>query len=247
MIAKLALSRLANAEYYQFLNLASAKVKEADPVVLKLKVAHDPLEAILPRLLSALNKELANEETKELSALDRLRDKNIIGINYVIDGYAYHNDANKVDAALLLKNYIDAQGKEISNQNYSTETASLTKITGAFKTEAKYVAAVSLLGLTDFVNNLEAANLAFENKFKSRNTSLSEDKDVPSFGAVRKEATPLYQELISLIESRFKTAKADGVATEPYQKLINELNTLIDSYVVYTNTSKQKPTEEKPA
>lgn len=246
MIKDLAFSRLANGELYQFLKLVVDKVKEADTVASKLKTANDPLEAILPRLLAALNKEQANEETKELTALDKKRDNAIIGFNLVIDGYKYHEDNAKKEAAFLLGLYIDAQGKAISRQNYSIETTSLTKITTAFKTEAKYVAAVALLNVGDWVANLETANNQFENKFKSRNTSQSETKDLPPFGEVRKEAVPLYNELTALIEGRFKTAKADKQPTDPYHKLINELNTLVDTYVPYTIT-KNKAKPETPA
>ena len=39
--------------------------------------------------------------------------------------------------------------------------------------------------------------------------------------------------MMALIESRYNTAVEDGLPTEPYQKLVNEINTLVASYNNY--------------
>jgi Family of unknown function (DUF6261) len=240
MFTNLPFSRLVHSEFHQYLKSFLSVVDAADPKTLKIKDERDVLAEMLPSLLAALNNEAASEETKDIEALDLKRDNAITGLSKIIDGYTLHEDAAKKAAANLLQLFIDAQGPRISKLNYSAETTVLTKITTNFKNEAKYTAAVALLGLEDWVENMETANNNFETKYKARNTSLTINKNIPAFGVLKAQAIPLYTELTDLIQSRYKTAKADKQPTDAYLNLINEINTLIDSYLVYTQPAKPK-------
>lgn len=247
MITFIPLYRLINSEFYQFIKIVVDKVEVAGPTALKVKTAQDPLAQKLPILLGALNNEKANEETKELRDLDLERDSAIIGLTMVIKGNTYHANPAKRKAAQLLELFLDSQGSKISRLNYAAETTVLSKIVAAFTNEAKYSDAIALLGLQDWVVDLDTANTAFDAKYQVRNTSISVNTNIPAFGVVKTDTIPLYVELAELIESRYKTAKADGLPTAPYQNLINELNTLIASYLVYTQSSKSKPKLGNPA
>lgn len=246
MITSINLRGLVHSEFYQYLKLVVDKVDEADPVALKLKTARDAAALMLPELKASLNLETANEETKQIQALDLARDNAIVGLTAIINGNTYHADAAKKEAAELLKLYLKAQGSNISKLNYQAETSVLSKIVDAFKSDPKYTPAIAMLGLGEWVANLETANSSFEARFKVRNTDISANADVSSFGELRKLAIPLYNKLTDLIESRFTTAEADAQPTAPYQKLINEINTLNDTFNSYVSSGgklKPKPTD----
>jgi hypothetical protein len=78
-----------------------------------------------------------------------------------------------------------------------------------------------------------------------RNTDISANADAPSFGSLKKQAIPLYTSLVTLIESRYEAAVDDKAPTTGYEKLMNEINTLIDSFSIYLSKPKAKP--EEPA
>jgi len=245
MINSFYLRGLVNSEFYQFIKLIVDKVDESDPTVLKIKNRRDDLFKILAPLKSALNQETANAETKVIEALDERRDNTFKGLSFNITGSTFHSDPVKSEAATLLQVFIKAQGSGIARLNYQAETSVLSKITDAFKNDAKYVAAVATLGLQDWITNLETANVEFENRFKARNTDISVNADAPSFGSLKKQAIPLYTSLVALIESRYEAALDDKAPTAGYEKLMNEVNTLIDSFSIYLSKPKAKP--EEPA
>ena len=225
---------LTNPEFQQFIKLLVEKTTEAGPDALKIKPPRDLLAAMLLRLEAALNQEKANEETRQLEALDSERDDYYTGLTYLINGYAMGKDTAKKEAAQVVKLLLRAQGKNVARQNYQAETAILNKVVKALTTDAKYTAAVAALGLQTWVGDIDAANLAFEAKFKSRNTSISTNDAGPAFGELRKETLPLIDRLFDLISSRYYTAMEDAQPTAAYEALVKEINTLIDSFVPYT-------------
>lgn len=238
MIQKLNLRGLTNAEFYQLLKLVADQVSVADSTALKIKKAHDALLAKLPSLMTALNSETASQETKRLESLDEDRDDAIVGISMVINGYTYQKDFLIRETAQLLQSFLKAQGRSISKMNYQAQTSTLSKICEAFKTDPRYVPAIAQLGLTTWVNELDAYNRSFESAFKTRTTEQSQNADVLSFGKQKKEAIQTYNDLVDMIVIRYKAAQDDGAATAPYMSLISEINTLIDNYSAYIYKSR---------
>ena len=239
---------LTNPEFQQFIKLLIEKAAEAGVDTLKIKTPHDLLKAILAKLEAALNQEKANEETKILQALDSERDDYYVGFGFLINGFALGKDPAKKEAALLIRLFLKSQGKNVARQNYQAETAILNNVVKALGTDAKYTAAMATLGLPTWVTDIDTANQAFETRFKSRNTSMSQNENGPAFGELRKEAMPVIDRLYDLITSRYSTAVEDNKPTVAYQNLINEINTLIDSFVPYTlPKNKDDKTPPTPA
>ena len=226
MILSINLRGLVNAEYYQLLKLVVDKVDEANANTLKIKKVRDDLAGILPALKSALNAEVAFAETKVIQDLDQRRDDAIIGLQMIVKANTRHINTEKKDAGNLLKAFFKAQGSEISKLNYQAETSVLDKITDKLKLDAKYSQAITLLGLDEWVAELETSNQQFETVFKSRNTEISVSVTNLSFGELKKQSIPVYNKLINMVESRYATAEEDGAPTAPYQNLINETSPL---------------------
>jgi len=245
MILSINLRGLVNAEYYQLLKLVVDKVDEANATTLKIKKVRDDLAGILPALKSSLNAEVALSETKVIQDLDQRRDDAIIGLQMIVKGNTRHINTEKKDAANLLKAFFKAQGSEISRLNYQAETSVLDKITDKLKSDAKYIQAIALLGLDEWVAELETSNQQFETVFKSRNTEISASVTNLSFGELKKQSIPVYSKLMNMIESRYATTEEDGTPTAPYQNLINEINALVEAYNSYI--SKGGKTPDSPA
>ena len=243
MFDTIVLRKLTNALYLQFLKLIVDKIDEANATTLKLKKGRDELADLLPSLQAALNNEIASAETKIIQALDDKRDYAILGLQTIVNGNTYHEDVAIKTPAELLKTYFKSHGSNISRINYQAETAVLDKIIDDFKTDPRYIQAMSLLGLGVWLVNLENANKQFVVVFKTRNTEFSLNSSVLSFGEQKKQGIPVFNKLMALIESRFNTAIEDGVPTAPYQNLVNEINTLIASYNNYISKSLKTPEE----
>lgn len=240
---------LTNPEFQQFIKLLVEKATEAGVDALKIKSPHDLLVANLQKLESALNQEKANEETKIIQALDGERDDYYVGLSFLVNGFALAKDPAKKEAAQLVRLFLKSQGKNVARQNYQAETAILNNVVKTLGTEAKYTAAMTTLGLQSWVTDIDTANQAFEARFKSRNTSLSLDDAGPAFGELRKESMPLIERFFGLITSRYNTAVEDAQPTQGYQNLINEINTLIESFIPYTlpkNKDDKNPTPPAP-
>ena len=244
MFNTIALRKLTNALYLQFLKLIVDKIDEANATTLKLKKGRDELANLLPGLQNALNNEIASAETKAIQDLDEKRDDAIVGLQTIVSGNTYHEDVTIKTAAELLRTYFKSHGSKISKLNYQAETAVLDKVTADLKTESRYIQAISLMGLDVWLTNLENANKLFVIVFKSRNSEISANSTILSFGEQKKIGIPVFNKMMALIESRYNTAVEDGLPTEPYQKLVNEINTLVASYNNYI--SKPIKTSEEP-
>lgn len=249
MIDNLDFGKLNSDEIFSFLNLLAAQIEAGNPEALKIKDEFDALVALIPKLLLSLNKEKASKETKELLDLDKERDNAITGLAKYVDGLTFRKDTQIKAAAELVDELIKSYGPQISRQSYPIETSTLTKLYKKLTTEENYVAAVATLQLQPWLEEINTPNQLFEKKFNERTTSVTKVEKIPSFTNMRKEATATYQALVDLLLSRYKIALADKQPTEAYKKAIDELQTLVNSYQIYTKSpaSRKKDKEdEKP-
>ena len=136
----------------------------------------------------------------------------------------------KRDNALILFNYLKAFGNDIAGENLAEETTSLSTIAKDCTTKSELIAAVAAIDATDWITEISSANTAFINLYKTRTTSISENKKVKSFTSQRASARKAYDALMEIVFSRYKTAIADNADATSLKTCIDDINSTIEQF-----------------
>lgn len=173
---------------------------------LRLSTATEPdfvllfnyLVNLLPEYKKALKQILAAAESKLLAEQDRIRDNRFITLHSAMKLHKNTGNAAKKTAFNLLKILFNTN-KNITRENYETESLSLTLFIAKLRT-AEYFAAITLLGMTEHLDNLEAANNSFKATFsaRSKDTNTTEVYDTIK---MRKEIEARYKNWSNYIHS----------------------------------------------
>jgi hypothetical protein len=229
MIKAIDLTRFRNAEYLQFMKNFATLVDSNDPAALNVVAQLAALVAKNSELEALFKKEQASEITQELIDIDGRRDRAFNGILAVVDGFTYHYEEVKAQAANRLKNNLNLYGAGVARQNYQAETAILTNISNDWETKPELTAAMNLLDLESWKDEMKAANIVFDQKYLARTLEYSEASP-ENLLLKRTETTQVYFTLRQFID-----AFAVTVNTPIYQTVTNQLNALIDQYNTLLN------------
>ncbi|WP_271782322.1 DUF6261 family protein [Aquimarina algiphila] len=194
-----------------------------DPQALKLA----PQSATLIREIFAMGevyKKQVNTITKDLEAIDERRDLAIIGIRIVLEGFIYHFDLTKRNAAKELLQSIDGYEKRISKQNYHVKTVTLDNLIYDWETILELKTALITLDLTDWVEELKENNTSFNETYIEHNTQYMFDSKT-NVTQLRSKVKESYTDLINHI-----TAYATLHSSEAYENIVKEINTLTKRY-----------------
>ena len=225
MIDAIHLAILRNAEYLQFVKDLITIVDKNDPEALKVVAENNALKTKISELEALFKTQLSNPITKELEVLDGRRDKCINGILNVVNGYTYHFKESISQAAYALSDNLKLYGVGIAEQNYQSETTILTNIINDWETKSELVAAVNLLQLADWKNELKTVNLEFSSKYIDRTQEYG-TASPENIKSKREQTNAVYYELRDRIGAYGIIEKSNPNFT----KVINELNALIAQY-----------------
>jgi hypothetical protein len=232
--------KLEHLAYFQFLQQFVALVNKYDATKLKLTSALLPLVAFFTHLEAALNKEVANKLTQILNRLDAERDLLISGFIQFLESMCKYPDAAIAASAKSLLAYVNSFGKGIAEQNQLSETTTITQIVNEFTNNADRKTALAAMHGTLWITALGTVNTEFAAQYGNRVTDTTTNDKVVSFTEQKKAVVPAYNELVDLIEGRYKTAKSDGLDLAPYETLIADLNKLITNVNMLADTPKSK-------
>lgn len=183
-----------------------------------------------------------NENTETIESLDERRDRAIVGIRKVADGFSTYFEANKELAAKLVINHIDKYGSQISKMNYLAETTAINGVVNDLENETDVKAAVTLLGLTAWVGELKQANIDFNAKYLERNADLANQPD-QNVRDARMQTYPVFNLLMEKTASFYS-----AFGNQEYKTIIDQMDelTLKFNETVPKRVSKPKnPTEDK--
>ena len=240
-------TRMRNAEFLQFMKNFATLVATNDPAALNVVVQHTALVDKNTELENLFKKALSSELTQELLDLDLRRDRAYNGIVAVVDGFSYHYDDTKAQAATRLKSNITLYGIGAARQNYQAETAIINNIINDWENKPELEAAMALLDLKDWKDEMAAANVLFDQKYLLRTQEYG-DASPETIATKRGEVVQAYYTLRQFID-----AFAVTVNTAIYQTVTNQLNALIDQYNTLLNNrlartaNPDDPTPEEPA
>lgn len=185
------------------------------------------LSSNLGNLELALAKEKSSAHTQTLNDLDRERDVLISAFIKWLDVMQFFPDAATAAKATQLSHFLDGFGANIAKQTQLAESTILSNIVKGFRDDATRKGYLADLNGTAWIDAIDKANANFIASSAERVSSSSDDSKVLPFSKVRQTATEAYYELISMLESRYKTAAEDKQPVQAYENCIAELNELI--------------------
>ncbi len=223
MLTKPTFYKFRNSEFIQYLTYVKNIVILRDPQALKLA----PQSATLIREIFAMDevyKKQINTITKDLETLDKRRDIAIIGIRIILEGYIYHFDQTKQNAAKELLQNIDDYDKEIAKQNYQVKTVTLNNLTHDWNTVLELKTALITLDLIDWAEELKESNQTFNKTYLEHNTEYIFDSKT-DVTQLRNKVIECYTDLTNHI-----IAYATLQSSDVYENIIKEINALTKKY-----------------
>jgi hypothetical protein len=163
-----------------------------------------------------------SEYTKQIAEADQRVDHCISSINEIIVASTRHPQETVRTAAYSLKVRLDEYGR-IQRKSYEAETLAVDMLLSDLQSDA-YSSKVTLLGLTVWVNELTAAETAFQQLFATRQDE-TEVKPKGSLTDIRREIDPQYHELVEMANA----ASIVGTVTD-IDAFISKVNVDVDYF-----------------
>ena len=223
MIQNADFSRYRVAELIQLLNNASQIIESHNPVDLKITSQHAALQTAITALDGEYKKQTSSSITATLAELDERRDDALTGILRVVSGFEYHFDATKQAAARRIGLIVNKYGTGVTRLRYQQETGDINSLVSDLLGDAAATAAITALGLADWVEELRLANQEFDKAYVQRAQEMAGDSS--QVLALRAAAQQKWQDLAAHL-----TAHSTLTPGALFTKTIAELNSLIDDY-----------------
>lgn len=157
-------AQLQNMEHFQFAGHVLAMCREAG--IAKLNPVLAPLQKAIEEEDKALNLPRQEEGTKELEALDRVRDTAYRSLQLLIDLHLHSDDAAMRTSAERLSEVL-ARYPRMLQVNYDKESGMVKNLITDLRTAA-LAAHVAKLAAKPYIDRLEKANTAFDQRYRSR-------------------------------------------------------------------------------
>ncbi|MGL1888201.1 MAG: DUF6261 family protein [Reichenbachiella sp.] len=238
MINNIYLKQLRNGEFNQFFKQILAFVKAANPSELGLQDQYDALEKEWELLENLFKKESGSDVTEKIQDMDLHRDQMISGLKSLFEAYTYHYDEKLASAGKLLLASVEKYGNRITKQNYQEESSILSGIIKNWNQDEVALSALASVQAMEWKEELQKANLQFDELYRLRTVDLSETPDA-SFTSLKEPVIAAYAQLISHL-SAHATLSADKA---PYESLIGVLNQHIEQFQTLINQRKKVTVE----
>lgn len=227
MIQSIDITKLRNAEYIQFSRDFLTVVALNNQAALKVVPEYTDFEAVIQIIEGVFKTDQGSNITPLIEALDIRRDMAIMGIYKTVDGLTHHFEPSKKQAADVLLNHLKVYGNATSviDNALPAETAIVNSMVADLGTKGELKAALELLGIGDWVAELQSANEQLSQKYIERiveaghaNPNVIKDK--------RLEANALYYKLRDMVVAQATVVKN----APPFSKAIGELNAVVEQY-----------------
>jgi len=235
MIESIELTKLRNGEFLQFATNFSALVESNNPTVLNVMKQHNDFKVAIGVIEPLFKVEHVNAITQQLVLLDERRDKAITGLTTVIDGFCSHFSVQVAQAAKRLAVDLQLFGTGVAKQNYQAETASINGIISDWETKPELAAALAILGIEEWKDELKAANHVFDQKYLERVKEYGA-ANPDTLKAKREETMNVYYELRKYLDANSVLHNSPD-----YEKTIKELNALIGQYNTLLSARLKEP------
>lgn len=227
MINSIVLQPLRNSEYLQFITDTLNILSKNNPETLNISAQYNALSDAKDEVEKLFKISQSSLVTTEIEVLDKRRDDAIIGINLLVQAFAYSADAVVNKHGKTLTAHLALFGPRIAIENYQSETTILRNIANDWKNKPELQEAVTALNLGSWLNELEKANNEFNLSYAKRNEELA-TAPTEKLKELRNTANSLYYKLRTRINSNLDIN--DGA--EPWATTVNLLNQNISTYTL---------------
>lgn len=220
-IEKMKLSSLRNEEHTQLVAELVALLTKAEPAQLHIEVQVNNLKKLWADENQALLV-VRKSATSDLMVDANIERGNIYrGVAGAVKSSVNHFNADKQAAAKRVAILLSQYGN-VAAKPYNEETVIINKLLAEAK--GAYKADFDLLGLTDWMIELELKNNAFDQLVKSRYDEVSGKTDL-KMREVRTQVDTAIRELVDRLNA---LVLINGI--EGYQNLISDINTRFEKF-----------------
>ncbi len=220
-IQNFSLTGLTNEEHYKFMFDANSLIIAAGASSLSIVNEYDVFKKTFLNEDEALGFVRKSSITDNINAADLNRDTTLKGFKKGIESCLSHFKPANREAAKRLLVFLNTFGN-VAAKSFQEESAAIIKIVSELK--ATHAADINLLGLMEWVDELEANNNAF-NQLMTNRFDESDDKTRLRMKSVRKEIDKAYKAIVKRINALIiVNGEAD------YTDFVNKLNLRIDYY-----------------
>jgi hypothetical protein len=239
---------LTHSLHLGFVTAALALLNASEFIRKKIGVLYDQFAECV-RIEDLCYKIISKSDLSSLKAeQDHLRDIIVSCIKRLIKTFLLHYNLNMSAAARRLKIVIDTFDKDtpIINQLYDAETVTIRNLIKILREQ--YAADIELLGLTDWLKELEIRNETFDSLAKDYNEELAK-KNASRSKEVRQNTDEAYDHIIEALSGLIRL---EGIGE--YESFVDELNELVWHYntrvaqhlgSLHAKKEKEKKAEEE--
>ncbi|MGB3779081.1 MAG: DUF6261 family protein [Tunicatimonas sp.] len=240
MITPAQLTRYRIKEFIQFIRNSLLIVSQHNPEQLQVKAQYGALTRAQQQLELAYKQDREDEMAQQLMQLDATRDRAIVCLRMISEGYTRHFDATLSTAGQALLDCIDKYGARLYSLNYGAETAALKNVVRDLQTLPACVQAIEVLHLKPLVAEMKRANLAFEKQFIEQ-LEASSQTNTETMRELVQGTTEAYRTLTKHLE-----AHATLTPSAEYTLFINHFNENTEHFNQVVDRRKATP-EALPA
>ncbi|MDR1725847.1 MAG: DUF6261 family protein [Bacteroidales bacterium] len=165
-IKKLHLPHLRNEEWFEFMREIKQLITMDTVVCESMSDEMETLTELLHKAELALRQMRKSEISQEIVALDRKRENIYTGLKYHLLSAKYHFQTQKQNAGQVLLTVLKSYGN-IFKQTYYEESGTIQHLTEILQN--KYGNEVSILGIEEWISQLQSVNEEFFTALQNRN------------------------------------------------------------------------------
>jgi hypothetical protein len=238
-IKRIRLDRLRNEEWFNFLTEFKTFALQSTPEALCIEELFAVFLSLYASADDVLEQIRKSGYTSVVVRLDSLRDRTFRGLREAVSSASHHFDeSHREQAGTILPLF--AHYGDLAERGYNEETAALYNFIQELRGRCE--PAVAQLGLTEWVDELERNNIAFEDAILGRNQEAADKNDLNML-KIRRLAGRNYLDILERIEAAINLN-----GPEAYEPFVKRLNANIDRYQAVLNrrssngNDKDKPT-----
>jgi len=197
------LSGLSNAQLLSFGQSLDALLS---PISTNIDLVYAPFKQALTNCeeaaQEAISKQIAQQQTQELSDSDLKRDNLFRGMKYLVQAYLLHPETEKQEAAVELEKVIGKVGWNLHRETYDQQSALMKTLLSDL--DKKHTPKLELLGMAGHIQLLHEAQDEFDALRKQQLEMQSELGQVSSMTTVRNELEQTCKDLLEILPGYYR-------------------------------------------
>ena len=224
MIQNPDLTRYRNGEFVKFTDNVASIISNYDTSALQIQPEAEQFKTNQSHLKTIYKVDRGSNLTLELVKTDKFRDDMFSAVRQILSCHkAYHPDENIRVKAEKLLTIFEKHGTDLNVKSYQEQSAGLDDIIKTVENDGS-TEDLKLLDIDVYYNNLKSSNVSFDRLFLERNKEYAETPK-EKMSELRDQVTADFDTLKNKINAYIII---NGISA--YESLVNELNSLIDTY-----------------